>query len=37
MTLWREDPEPDPGDYLRADKKPEPSKTSTGAETIVPQ
>jgi phosphatidylglycerol:prolipoprotein diacylglycerol transferase len=37
MTLWRQDPGPDPGDYLRADKKPEPSKTSTGAETVAPQ
>jgi prolipoprotein diacylglyceryltransferase len=34
LTLWRDDPEPDPGDYLRGDKEPVPSKTSTGKEPL---
>ena len=34
LTLWRDDPEPDQGDYLKAEKESLPSKSSTGKEVI---
>jgi phosphatidylglycerol:prolipoprotein diacylglycerol transferase len=35
MTLWRSDPDPEPGAYLRGDNKPEPSKSSTTPEVVA--
>ena len=35
LTLWRDDPEPDPGDYLRGDKESVPSNPSTGKEVVA--
>ena len=34
LTLWRNDPDPDPGSYLRGDKESLPSNSSTGAQAV---
>jgi prolipoprotein diacylglyceryltransferase len=34
LTLWRDDPEPDPGSYLRGDKESLVSKSSTSSQAL---
>jgi prolipoprotein diacylglyceryltransferase len=34
LTLWRDDPDPDPGDYLKGDQDSALSKSSTGTEAL---